>query len=382
MRSHTFHEIPTLAWQDPLVGPPSVGFRGGPIILNDEWQALRHTRYGYPADTFNLETAITEKLPGRYLYAGPAYDHFGHVMSEMVHRLLPSAECMENRCLLMIAPLGDEKTTGFDALPRFFQEVLGFFAIDPARIVIINQDLIVEELTIFEQGSDFGGGPKPGYLELLAGFTERLLGKKRRAAEGSEKLYVSRSSLPGGGGFLGESYIEELLSAHGFHILKPEKLPLIEQMVLYRNADLVVFPEGSAVHGVELLGAGDLKRVVFIPRRDDHIDIFARVLGPRASEFIALPLTHAMGTLLNRWSHVTISILDFEGLFATLREREFLGEVAVDVDRFVDTCELDFMRHIRYILGIDPDVLDPELVSSAHRYLAAELSRLKSQYSL
>jgi hypothetical protein len=348
------------------------------LIVDPDWHSLRHTRYGRPVDQVPPDADSQHTLRGKYVYGGPVYHHFGHVMAEMVHRLAPSQAALAERRILFVADRGNKSLTHFENLPFFLREVLSFFSISPDQVLIIERDCIVENLLIFEQGSDFGGGPKPGYLDKLEAMNIALFGKQELPDKRKAKLYVSRSALPGGGGFLGESYVEQVLMERGFEILRPENLTLIEQMRAYRQSCLIVFPEGSACHGTELLGSRALDTVVFISRRQNHLEIFSRVLAPRTNRLLIVPPVHAMGSVLNKWTHNTISFLDFEALFAVLNEHGFLSRTDLDIARYIETCETDFMNHLRHFLAFDEHILDDKSLTDALSLLAAQLRRLSA----
>jgi hypothetical protein len=72
-------------------------------------------------------------------------------------------------------------------------------------------------------------------------------------------LYVSRAAQRSR--FAGEGYLEDLFRRLGFRILRPEDVPLEEQLRAYAGAEAVVFAEGSALHGPQLMGRvlGDVK---------------------------------------------------------------------------------------------------------------------------
>ena len=91
---------------------------------------------------------------------------------------------------------------------------------------------IVEALHINSQGSDLGGGPEAEYLQLLSDFYGKNIHASKQNID--SKIYVSRSSFLAGG-FLGESYIDNLFTSNGFTIFKPENFSLQEQMSIYVN---------------------------------------------------------------------------------------------------------------------------------------------------
>ena len=376
LQHHTFHHLPALAFRHPLVGAPAIGFHGGPAIQEPEWRSLRHTRYFQPVDWFDGCEAASKRLAGEYVYVGPVYSHFGHVMAEMVHRLLPAAATAAGKEFLLISTIQDHRFRTFDDLPSFYREILTFFRINPSQIVILNEDHIVERLHVFEQGSDFGGGPKPGYLDDLAVFADGLLNPLRGSLPLHRKVYVSRSALPGGGGVLGERYIERLLMEQGFYIARPETMPLIEQMHLYRNAEFVIFPEGSACHGVELMGTGSLGTVMFLARRPDHLEIFKRVLAPRSKEYVVIDPLPGTGSIFGIKRHNTVGMTDLAALVSALRERGACGEIHVDMCQYVDDSKADLASHIAYFSASDPEDVDGASVLERTRALTATFQQL------
>jgi hypothetical protein len=67
--------------------------------------------------------------------------------------------------------------------------------------------------------------------------------------------------------------------------------------------EVLVFPEGSACHGTELLGQSALNRCYFISRRETHFDIFRRVLSPRSKEFKSLVQSMPVGSIAANPKH-------------------------------------------------------------------------------
>ena len=368
LQTHAFTDIPVLAFRHPLVGAPAVGFHGGPVILSPWHQALRHTRYHKPVDWFDGYEAVSERLPGEHCYIGPAYHHFGHVMAEMVHRILPALAAGHPQSWLMASTVGDTLIRTAADLPAFMQDVLRFFDIPLQRVSILTEDRIVERLHVAQQGSDFGGGPHPAYLDLLASFTERLLGP---GPPHRRRVYVSRSALPGGGGFLGERIVEQALEAVGFVIARPEAMPLLEQMRLYHGAEIVIFPEGSACHGVELLGPRSFGTAVLLARRTDHMEIFGRVLRPRADHYVALPPPPGTGSILRTLKHITVGPIDHQALFALLRERSICQSMPFDEASYRQQCETDFSVHVAHLSAQAAGEIDPERLVATRRALAA-----------
>ena len=137
-----------------------------------------------------------------------------------------------------------------------------WFGIGGDRVELITQPTIVEQLVVAPQGEQYyGPGPEAWYMDLLDAHVAARFG----TIEQSGSLYVSRAGLRPR--FAGESYLEQALAANGFRVLRPETVPLEQQVHAYCAAESIVFAGGSAIHGVQLMGRG-LGDVTVLPRRE------------------------------------------------------------------------------------------------------------------
>jgi hypothetical protein len=338
-------------------------FDGGPVLGDDRLSLrLRHRRYRRPVDRFARHAGYDHRLPGDWIYGGPAHTHFGHVMSEMIHRLLPSRRLFGAAGILFVGTEDEEAMTGFDSLPDFFQQILSYLAIDPDAVRILHRNHVVERLHIVEQGSDFGGGPKPGYLAELRAFSaprlQELIAPCRRpghplaALLAARQIYVSRSAVVPSGGFLGESLLDAALAEAGFTIFRPEAHPVWVQLAVYRQARLVVFAEGSACHGTELLGTAMMRTCLLLSRRESHLDIFRGILAPRARVFGYLPCGPDIGTAAvhpetgEPLDNLGVSLVDPSSLSAFLRAWGASTPPVIDRARYAAAAEQDFTAYL------------------------------------
>jgi len=366
--SRTFEHARVQAFRHPLVAPPPTGFHGGPVLGDSPTEVkLRHSRYWRPVDHFLENTVKYSALPGHHIYLGPIYHHFGHVMSEMVHRILPSLRIFPRERFLLVTTLRDMKYTNPDRMPKFFSEILEYFQISQDRLSIINDDRLVDRLSICEQGSDFGGGPKPGYLGDLRTHAVPSLARLHRDDMVFEKIYVSRGNIPHGGSVLGEHYLERLFEENGYLIFHPEQCSLTMQMHIYNSAKIIVFAEGSACHGTELLGEEMLGRCIFIKRPGGHADIFRKILSPRALEFrvfdgvinIGSAVVNAAGKPLAHLGSYAVDLRLFAEFF---RESGMAFSGCADVGAYFDAAERDFDRYLAHHVAAgsrmvsDPDI--------------------------
>jgi hypothetical protein len=101
--------------------------------------------------------------------------------------------------------------------------------------------------------------------------------QKQLSPKAHQIVYVSRSKFASCtskdtllGSFAGEALLEKLLFQRGVKIIHPELLPLKEQLEIYLGASALIFSEGSAQHGLELLGFDAFKEVIIICRRPQN----------------------------------------------------------------------------------------------------------------
>ena len=74
------------------------------------------------------------------------------------------------------------------------------------------------------------------------------------------------------GRIMGESYLETYFKKIGINIVRPETLSIQKQVEIYASAKNLIFSEGSAVHGLQLLGR-TMCDVFIIKRKNRTQDI-------------------------------------------------------------------------------------------------------------
>ena len=243
----SYQDLPIQPLTEPV--PPEV-FRGGPVLGTDPLSmSLRHHRERSVSDGFSEFAIYNNRIDGEWNYAGIVYAHFGHFLAECVHRIIPTRRIFPCRNWLFVYHhYNDCAVSDFDSLPDYSQEILNFLEIGPHNFKMIHQNTKVEIANIVQQGSSFVVGPQPGYLRELRDFTD-----PRLDIIPTGRVYVSRTALPPGGSYLGEKYLENLLESEGFTVFHPEKYTFKRQMEMYRGSEVIIFAEGSACHGTEIL---------------------------------------------------------------------------------------------------------------------------------
>lgn len=216
--------------------------------------------------------AAVEEVPGRWLFGGMLYAHFGHFLCESTGRLwaLDHAEGpFDGVIWLPKVPLGHPAK-----LTRPYEPF--FSALGRSRLALkAPQSLArIEQLVIPEQG--FGIGLMAAGRPEYRSFMRRNLGREI-AAEGDERLYVSRANLPTKrGSVLLERRIEALMAAEGYDIFSPEAHPVEVQIARYKAARQIVGLDGSALHLAAMVCAPEARVAIINRGPSQNIDDYAR----------------------------------------------------------------------------------------------------------
>ena len=254
------------AFIKPLGDSDSPSHLSGGLVFGPEfpeWTSkFRHIHFLGPSGEIAYADSISDprdhevspsSLPifdDEFIYLGAFYDHFGHFMAECVHRLYIALEFNKNRgskfCLVLWPNHKDD-------LNSFQVQALEWMGIDPEDVMIVREDCIFRRLLVPSQVSCLGfGDSDPAYINFLTKVTSGNLDSGVQSL--SKTVFVSRSPYVSTGGTLGESFMDEFFEGHGSIVLRPEKLSLKDQIQAYLSTDRLVFSEGSAVHGLELVG--------------------------------------------------------------------------------------------------------------------------------
>lgn len=275
MEIATFRDVPVL---------PNRGLRfhgllgdGGPVWPEgaaDRHPWLRHHRRGRPVDEpaalspRDRARLRAEILSDPCLWGGFAQNHFGHFIADHMTRIVAARAERPGDAALFTLPPGARPAD----LPGWFWAVTGWHGLARDRVRLVTAPLLARELRVAPQAEQVHGGPPdPAYLALL----EALPAARALVPRPIDLLYVTRAGLPaqGKGGHAGEAYLVSLLRRAGVAVLDPGAAPLSDQLALYAGARRLVFAEGSALHGRQMLG-----------RRAQEIAILNRRPGTRTAE--------------------------------------------------------------------------------------------------
>ena len=228
------------------------------IAHSATWRGKRQTITPPPAEP------TQQLLPGRHLYAGQFWSHFGHFMAESLSRLWALDHISETIDSILFIPKRPHRQ---QAMVQYQRDFLKLLQID-LPVQIIDAPTEVEELIVPGQG--FGlGAIAAGTPKFRSFFANRFA--TDIAADGPESLYLSRSGLAGmEGSALHETALETSLARDGFETYHPQQHSIAEQVARYKAAKRIAGLDGSALHLFGFVGKQD-QRVAIILRRNSKV---------------------------------------------------------------------------------------------------------------
>ncbi len=270
-RTHALSEALVQPFQDLLNRPAGGEAYCGGVIFRDPFvqPTLRHFR-GESAIDRPLTALVSGqpaplRLEGRQFWCGPLAFHFGHQIADFGSRALVAS----------LDPRGGELLwcpwrtgTCWDELLPWQQFLLTYLNPGNKPHRICTRPLRLRELVVVPQQARMRSAPSPDHLEALS-WCERVLMPRPFGV-----VYVSRARFAPctnadllKGAFAAEELLERFLQERGVTIVHPETLCLRSQLEIYLGAKALIVAEGSAQHGLELLGVHAHKPVVVICRR-------------------------------------------------------------------------------------------------------------------
>ena len=213
--------------------------------------------------------AVTATLPGRWLWGGVLWAHFGHFLVESTARLWALAHLdapVDGILFIPKRPRVGEMVRGFQS------DFIGQMA-PGLPIKVAAEPMQVEELVVPGQGFGLGkitAGTQKFRDAIHSRFAQDVV------ADGPEKLYISRSQLGlGKGGLLGEERLEELLMDEGYEVFHPQNHDIATQLARYKAAKRVIAADGSALHLFAMVGRADQPLAIILRRKSGANNLLA-----------------------------------------------------------------------------------------------------------
>lgn len=262
-------------FRDVLAGPAPN--RRTPGVLWPDFDNQKNARLWRDGRRFCLRPEIDASNPIRIdapaVFVSVHDNHFGHICAETVSRIPQSLVDAEGLPLYFSSPHEMDMAR---AAP-VFRAILDWLHVPHDLVRFVYRPTLFRELHVAAQAEPLNG-PRtpPEYLDLL----ERRIAGNLEAQRPEGVVFVTRAQLgPELGLMAGERYLAFCLQRLGVRVVYPETLSLHEQMRLYAGARHLVFTEGSAVHGRQLLGRIDQNISVLRRRYRSHIAM--QQLAPR-----------------------------------------------------------------------------------------------------
>lgn len=248
------------------------------------------------------------------VWCGFIQRHFGHLIADHLTRVLESlAERPDDLYLFITYPKGSRSD-----VPAYFWSIVDWYGLPRSQVRIITRPAIVAELRCAPQAEKlFGDGPSPRYLALL----DANMRRNGLVPQPAEILYVTRAGqlAQGKGAHAGEGYLVQVLQSLGVCVLDPARAPLTDQLARYAGARTLVFAEGSALHGRQLLGR--LPQDIVVLRRRIGQSVAKDQLQPRCSRLTYADTARGFACPIGADSRVLtaegISFYDTAALFQT-----------------------------------------------------------------
>ncbi len=258
--------------------------------------------------TATLPAQAGARIP-KAVFGGIAFDHFGHFLLEATTRLW----CLEQYKTLPWLFL----TEGRTALKTYQNEFLKLLGLSAEQIIPIAEWHLIDELIIPEPSFVYHHHATHAYRDI---FRQAKLPEQHRSGR---KVFISRTNT-NLALTVGERELESILAGNGWDIVCPETLPPAQQAALFRDDNILLGLQGSAMH----LGlfAPDNRRVVHL----------CRGLGYRGY-YLLDDLMGANATYLNAMrSHPLESkpirgpfLLDLDKTIGFLRDQELINGTPV-----------------------------------------------------
>jgi len=186
------------------------------------------------------------------MITGPGHGIYGHWLSDFLPKLyLLHAAGYDIRRLRYLLP---------SDTPSFGHLWLRLLGIPPENITLFdpNGELVwVEELLV--PTTVHNGVRASSVLKDAAAFLLSLIADhagEPLPTSAHRRVFVSRARAPQTRALQNRSQIEEIAVTFGLELVYPEALPLIEQVHLFGEANLIVGEYGSALHGSLFSGRG------------------------------------------------------------------------------------------------------------------------------
>lgn len=214
------------------------------LILPDSFRhyefngSTRNLHYNGRLKQFTLKKKLGKPVFQKgdcFFLSGEISKGFGHFLLEVISRLWITNYINIKKAKFIMNP-EDRESWQLDIL-----QALG---IGQKQIIYLHNPIRCERLHIPVQSFALRK-----YTSALAFNTWKRIGDYYDRGSGIERIYISRSKLNNERrNLINEKTVEKVFSQNGFKIVHPQEMNISEQINLFRNAQIIAGPSGSAMY--------------------------------------------------------------------------------------------------------------------------------------
>lgn len=268
------------------------------------------------------EQSDWKHLKGRWFFGGIYFHHFGHFLTESVHRIHDYHKNFNQVQGILFIKSSYMGSLGYNPYDNEFTSVVldQYFDLTRERVKFIDAPTIVDDLVCSPQLQQLSAPPDQEYIEVLDSYSQKFSNKIGQGNDIPEKAFLSRSGYLSFGRTLGMKAIEQVFSENDFEIIKPEEKSMCFQIMLFKKAKKLAVEAGSALHTLDILGKNDLELLIMSRRGHDgsywvnayqnrvsHISVFDAVtpldayLNKNAGKSPSVAHTGKLIEFMRRW---------------------------------------------------------------------------------
>ena len=280
------------------------------------------------------------------IWLGYMQMHFGHLIAEHLTRALWARVQRPDDLYLFVMPPGVP-------VSYLLRDLFAWYGLPPSQMRQITAPVLAKELRVYPQAELFlGKGPSGQYLDLL----DRHVAASGLLARPARTVFVTRHGMlqRSTGSHAAEGYLVELLRRLGVTVLDPASQTLGQQLAVYAGAERLIFSEGSALHGRQLLGRIDQDIVVLNRRPGSRMA--ENVIAPRCRSLQYVEATAAIATPRHpEWGgeewNLGLSIYDIVALHEVLRSLGLDIGPIWDHDAYAQALDADAAIWVNRLVG-------------------------------
>jgi Glycosyltransferase 61 len=193
------------------------------------------------------KTMPEQELPNAF-YGGYLFSHYGHFLLESLARL-GELSSYANVPVLWHNLHGRSKD-----LKPWQQQIFSLLALDKFQNLIVQQPLLIRKLEVCVPGYRIRDIFESDHRDFLS-----VVDVEKRGG----KIWVSRSHTPDLAGWINELEVESILQQHGWTVVRPEHLDIVDQVKLLASCEVLAGIAGSAFHSLMLARQVHCRVVLF-----------------------------------------------------------------------------------------------------------------------